>query len=130
MLKLIPILIIINLFYFNTMAQVTIKEEVDLSIEDVGDTTYSLIQMPYYGRYYVRYDCYSDWRSGVKIVVGALGQIKLMGCYNFNCGGGGWCACQGGYDYKYFDNVPLGSTISLEVFACTGQWENVPLMYI
>lgn len=96
----------------------------------VGDTTDILPQMPFYGKFTVRLDCYSDWRSGVKMEVSALGQTKFMGCWNFDCGFG-WCACVVGFELEYFNDVPQGSQLSVAVFACSsGQWQNVPLRYI
>lgn len=85
------IIFLLCILYIDVFSQVVIKEEVILYTEGIGDTTETLPSMPFYGRYYVRKDCYTqDWRASIKMEVYALGQTKYMGCYNYNCGGGGW----------------------------------------
>ena len=108
MLKLIPILIII-LYYFNTMAQVIIKEEVDLNFSGDSPESVTLPATTSYGKVWGYVNFYAiavnNYLHLVKIEAG--GQTKLIGP-----------ACQGWvWETNWgIENVPSGSSVTVTVY--------------
>jgi hypothetical protein len=117
MLKLIPILIITIIFYFTAMAQVTIKEEVDLNFPGDSPESVTLPATTSYGKVWGSINNHAHnpfvpeaTMKAIRIVAG--GQTKYVG---ENCQGWIWPTSWA------IDNVPSGTPVTVTVYAaCDG----------
>jgi hypothetical protein len=113
MLKLIPILIITIIFYFTAMAQVTIKEEVDLNFPGDSPESVTLPATTSYGKVWGSINNHAHnpfvpeaTMKAIRIVAG--GQTKYVG---ENCQGWIWPTSWA------IDNVPSGTPVTVTVYA-------------
>lgn len=134
------VLVFTIIFNMSMYSQVVIKDEImlDETLIEIKQSEIAGLTMPFYGRVYSQIPCqWNHWTSGaIKITRIAGGQTDLSGCYDYVCGGGGWCACTAGTRAVNFYNVPQGSEIIVEIQRCFDpppsppydpSWHEVPL---
>jgi len=124
----------ITLFLFmvlnlNIYSQVVIKDEIVLD-EVMQDAVNSGVETPEYGQVRVWYVVNPGWLFvNVTLQVGANSEM-IRGPWNCPCNSQNPCYSIGEYEYRYYNNIPAGSTVSIQVSKCVnGTWTSVPVTY-
>jgi len=110
-------------------AQVIIKDEIVLD-EIIPDAVSSGVETPEYGQVRVWYVVnHSEPFVEVTLQVGGNSEM-IWGPWNCPCTSQNLCAYVGDYVYRYYNNIPAGSTVSIQAARCVdGEWVAIPVTY-